>query len=187
MRQLITTTIALTIAILSTGCSMMAPKYSPSMDNVQALKSASNTPVKIGQFTSSNDPANANPIKLRGSALASPYENSYSAYLVDAIKQELILAKRNAPESNIEISGTLLKNDIDVSGFSTGYAMIDARFIVKRDGREVYNQIKSVKHEFPSSFAGAIAIPRGVQEYSIAVQKLLASLFSDTAFIAASK
>lgn len=183
MSKMTTAVALLTLTILSTGCSSMAPQYTPSIENTQSLKDAGNFTAKVGEFGSNNDPANANPIKVRGSSLASPYQNSYSNYLAEALKQELSLASKLASDANLEISGTLLKNDIDASGFNVGFVSVDARFIVKKNGKIRYEQVKSVKQEFPSSFAGAVAIPRAVQEYQHAVQKLLGLLYTDKAFI----
>jgi hypothetical protein len=97
------------------------------------------------------------------------------------------MANRLSNDAAIEVTGTLLKNDIDAAGFSTGYTTVSARFIVKKDGKESYNQVKTVKHEFSSSFMGSIAIPSAVQSYNVAVQKLLASLFADNSFNQATK
>lgn len=179
--------VALGVAALSTGCTLMAPNYTASLDNVNTLKSAGAYTAKVGEFSSSKDSGNANPISLRGSPMASPYQDSYASYVAEAIKQELSLAQKLASDANVEISGTVLKNDIDATGFTVGIAEIQARFIVKRRGEVRYDQVKSVRHEFPSSFVGAVAIPRAVQEYPNTVQKLLASLYADKAFVAALK
>jgi hypothetical protein len=165
----------------------MAPQYSASIDNVQKLKDAGNYTAKVGDFASSKDKGNVNPISLRGSTLSSPYESSYSKYLAEALKQELSLANKFAPNADVEVSGTLMKNDIDASGFSTGSGGIEARFVVKKSGQILYDQVKSVHQEWPSSFAGAVAIPRAIQEYSNLVQKLLTSLYADNAFLDALK
>lgn len=170
-----------------TGCAMVAPGYNPSMENVQSLKNNSTTAMKVTPFGSEKSPENNNPISIRGSSLASPYDQSYSSYLTAALKQELQLANRLSNDAGIEVTGILLKNDIDAAGFSTGYTTVSARFIVKKDGKEVFNQVKTVKYEFPSSFVGSVAIPAAVQSYNVAVQKLLASLFADQAFNLATK
>ncbi|MBC3930726.1 hypothetical protein [Undibacterium curvum] len=171
----------------ATGCAMVAPSYNTSMDNVQSLKNNSQTQLKVTPFTSEKSSDNHNTISIRGSSLASPYDQSYSAYLTTALKQELQMANRLSNDAAIEVTGTLLKNDIDAAGFSTGYTTVSARFIVKKDGKESYNQVKTVKHEFSSSFMGSIAIPSAVQSYNVAVQKLLASLFADNSFNQATK
>ncbi|QAU35985.1 hypothetical protein EKL02_05625 [Janthinobacterium sp. 17J80-10] len=177
----------LATAIFSTGCAMVAPQYTASLDNVQSLRDTGNFTAKVGAFTGSSDKAYANPISLRGSTLESPYSSSYASYLAEALRQELSMAKKLSADSSVEISGTVLKNDIDATGISLGWAEIEARFIMTRGGQVKYDQVKSVKHEFPSSFAGAVAIPKAVQEYPVAVQKLLSQLYADKAFIEALK
>lgn len=175
------------ISIMGSGCSIMSPQYSASMENVQTLKDAGDYTAKVGGFESRKDPANANPISLRGSTLSSPYESSYGAYLAEAIKQELALAGKLLPGADVEISGVLLKNDIDASGFSTASGNIEARFVVRKGGEVRYDQVKSIHHEWESSFAGAVAIPRAQQEYPRLVQRLLAALYADQAFLQALK
>jgi hypothetical protein len=187
MRRFISIFFALLVSVLATGCSMMAPQYTASLDNVQVLKDSGIPTTKVGQFNASTDKGYANPISIRGSQLSSPYENSYANYLSAAIKQELSLAKKLSPDTSVEILGTVLKNDIDASGFSIGFVEIEARFVVKQSDQVRYDQVKSIHHEFPSSFAGAVAIPRAVQEYPVAVQKLLGLLYTDKSFTDAIK
>lgn len=187
MHRFTTGLLALAVTVLSTGCAMVAPQYSASINNVQVLKDSGNYTAKVGEFTAGKDKAYANPISIRGSTLASPYGDSYANYVAEALKQELSLAKKLSPDADMEILGTVLKNDIDATGASIGWAEIEARFIMKRSGQVRYDQVKSVRHEFPSSFAGAVAIPKAVQEYPVAVQKLLNQLYTDKVFIEALK
>jgi hypothetical protein len=175
------------VAMLNAGCSMMAPQYTASIDNVQALKNAGQYTAKVDEFKSSKSKDNANPISIRGSSLSSPYQDSFAAYLAAALRQEVSLAEKISPNGNTEITGTILKNDIDASGFKTGTVTIQARFMVKHNAQPRYDKVLSVHHEFPSSFLGSVAIPRAVQEYPVAVQKLLSSLYADPAFIDALK
>lgn len=187
MNRLRTLLLLVFSVILSTGCSVMAPQYSASLDNVQTLKDSGNYAAKVGEFTSGKDKGNANPISLRGSSLSSPYQNSYSNYLAEAVKQELSLAHKFSSSADVEVSGMLVKNDLDASGISVGRGEIEARFVVKKDNQIRYDQVKAVSHEWPSSFVGAIAIPRAIQEYPSLVQKLLAALYADNAFLSALK
>ena len=182
-----TVSLALAIGVFSTGCAMVAPQYTASLDNVQILKDSGDYAAKVAEFQPGKDKAYSNPISIRGSSLVSPYNESYASYLTAAIKQELSLAKKFSPDANIEISGTVLKNDIDATGASMGWAHMEARFIVKRSGQLRYDQVKTVRHEFPSSFAGNVAIPKAIQEYPVAVQKLLNQLYTDKSFIEALK
>lgn len=157
------------------------------MDNVQLLKDAGNVYAKVGKFDSIPGSGNSNSISLRASHMTSPYEDSYAAYLTEAIKQELSLAGKLKPDTDFEISGALLKNDINISGFSIGTGDIQARFVLKKGELVRYDQIKTIHSEWDSSFAGAVAIPRGQQQYPNLVQKLLASLYADRDFLAALK
>ena len=177
----------LTIATLVSGCSMMAPRYTASLENVQKLKDAAIQPTKVGNIDSTPGKGNANPISLRGSSLASPYEGSYAKYLAEAVKQELSLAGKLAPDAKIEVSGSLQQNDINIPAIGSGNGDLAARFVVTRNGETRYDQVKSLHDSWDSSLVGAIAIPRAQGRYPIMVQKLLAELYSDPAFVQALK
>jgi len=174
-------------AMLLTGCSTMAPQYPSSLDNVAVLKKEAGAAAKVAAFDASPNKDNANPISLRGTSLNSPYQGSYANYLSEALKQELSLAGKYAPDSAIEISGTLLKNDLDASGFSTGHGQIEARVVVKNRGTVQYDKVKSAQYEWDSHFVGAIAIPNATAAYPNLVSKLLATLYADPDFISTLK
>ncbi|MBI5898094.1 MAG: hypothetical protein HZB40_02580 [Rhodocyclales bacterium] len=173
------------LVVLTGGCAIVAPNYSPSIDNVQLLKNGKIAQTKVGSFQSAADPANANPISLRGSSLQSPYANSYAAYLTEALRLELSLAGKLDANSTIEISGVLLRNDLDASGVSKGFGEISANFVVTRNGVRQFDKTKSARLEWESSFVGAIAIPNAQQSYPRMVKNLLSDLFSDPEFVKA--
>jgi hypothetical protein len=178
--------VVLSVAALASGCSMTAPKYTASLENVQKLKDGEIQPAKVGAFHSEPGKDNEKTISLRGSTLASPYDDSYAAYLAEALKQELSMAGKLAPDAQIEVSGALQKNDINIP-ISTGTGDITARFTVTRGGTVRYDQVKTIHETWDSSFLGAVAIPRAQEEYPVMVQKLLAELYADPAFIQALK
>lgn len=165
--------------MLSTGCAIKAPLYNAALDNVEQLKKVP-APVKLGSFTVQSGVDGT--IGLRGNPMASPVGGDYAAYLSDALEKELKLAGKLAPTSKLEISGQLLKNDIAAAGFSTNSGEIEARFVVKNDGVQRYDQVKRAEMSWESSFVGAIAIPRAQQQYPLIVQKLLAMLWGDVKF-----
>jgi hypothetical protein len=177
--------ILLAASLFAGGCSMTAPKYNASIENVQKIKDAAVQPVKVGAFESTPGSGNANPISIRSNPLSSPYDGSYAKYLAEALRQELSIAGKLAPDSTIEISGALQKNDIDVPALSSATGQIAARFVVTRAGQVRYDQVKAVTDTWESSFVGAVAIPRAVEHYSLLVQKLLGALFDDPAFVQA--
>lgn len=170
-------------ALLASGCASVAPTYTPAMDNITNMKNSGEFTVKVGDFASAKAPENVNPISIRGGSMISPYGESYARYLAEALKLELDMARKLSPSSETVISGELLKNNIDASGFSTGFGDIAARFVVTKSGQTRYDQVKSAHHEWESSFAGAVAIPKASQSYAELVQKLIAELFRDQTFI----
>ncbi|HUL41102.1 MAG TPA: hypothetical protein VLV32_04245 [Burkholderiales bacterium] len=187
MHRVAVMSLAVLFVVAGSGCSLMAPKYTASMENVQELKDAGDYTAKVGQFHSQPGPGNANPISLRGNSLLSPYADSYANYVAEAIKQELTLAGKLSPDAVVEVSGVLLKNDLDAATFGMGQGDIEARFVVKKSGQVRYDKVVSAHYEWESSFAGAIAIPRAQQAYPELVQKLLATLYADRSFVQALK
>ncbi len=119
--------------------------------------------------------------------MASPVGSDYAAYLAEALRQELVMAGKLDAQSKLEISGMLLKNDIDATGFSTAQGEIEARFVVRNDGQIRYDRVQLAKLAWESSFAGAVAIPKAQQQYPLMVQALLAQLLADSEFRTAIK
>ena len=175
---------ALGVAAMS-GCAVKAPSYAPSITNVSTLKTSGTTPVALGTFSVRSGTAGGSSISLRGHNMRSPVGADYAAYVAEALRADLEMAKRLDPKSTIEITGLLLKNEVDANGMSKGDGEIQAQFIVRRDGQVRFDKVKSGKAEWESSFAGAVAIPRAAQNYPFLVQSLLSSLYADADFVAA--
>jgi len=175
---------AVVISLFTTACSMQAPPYQASIENVQTIKSAKIEQVKVGSIESNK---RLNSISLRGSSMYSPVEKSYGAYISKALEDELKLAKLWSPVSSTVITGTILKNDIDISGFSEGTGESSVKFVVTKDNQVIFEKVISTEHTFDSSFMGAIAIPNGQSNYVNLVQKLIKKLFEDKNFISALK
>lgn len=181
-------TLAIMAMVLSTSaCTIMAPQYTPSPQNLQFLRDGGAYSAWVGEFGAEPGQQNENPITIRGNAILSPYNGSYAGYLAEALRQELALAKKWSQSADTNITGTVLVNTVNAPASGSGTVDISARFAVMRGSQKRYEQVKSVHHEFPSEFVGAIAILRAIQEYQVAVTKLLGSLYGDQAFIAALK
>jgi len=175
----------LAATVLVCGCAQTASQYAPSIENVQRLRDSGAGRTQIGRFEAESREAKVNAITLRGSPLVSPYGEKYTSYLEEALRTEFRAAQLLDDKATLEIGGVLLKNDVNVAGFTEGYAEMEARVVVKRDGQARYDRVKYTKIVFESSFAGAIAIPRGVQAYPELVAKFLSDLYADKEFIAA--
>ena len=171
---------------LVSGCALQAPRYQPSIDNVEILKKSAGT-VALGAFTVQSGATGASSVTLRASPMSSPVGSDYAAYLADALQQDLTLAGKLDSKSKIVISGLLLKNDISAGGFVTNSGEIEARFTVTNNGQQRYSQVKRAELSWDSSILGAVAIPKAQQQYPQIVQRLLAMLLSDADFLAALK
>ena len=169
--------------LILSGCASVAPTYQPSMANVGTLKDQRPAKVKVGAFTADGPEKNkVNNLTIRGGGFTSPYNESYVEYLREALRQELSMAGLLADNTDVELSGVLFKNEFDASGLSLGYGIMEAQLTVKKDGAVRYDKKKSVRHEWESSFAGMIAIPKARENYAVVVQKLLASFYNDPEF-----
>ena len=179
--------IMVAILILS-GCASVAPTYQPSISNVSTLKDQRPVKVKLGNFDAGGpEKDTVNRLTIRAGGFISPYNESYVEYLRDAIRQELSMAGLLSDNSDVELSGVLLKNEFDASGVNIGYAIMEAQLTIKKNGAVRYDKRKSVRHEWESSFAGMIAIPKARENYTVVVQKLLTSFYIDPEFQGALK
>ena len=157
------------LVVLASGCAMQAPHYQPSIDNVEVLKKSQARPMVLGSFSVQAGATGGSAIGIRGSSMASPVGADYAAYLAEALRQELALAGKLDPKSEIEVSGVLIKNDIAAGGFSTNSGEIEARFLVRSGGQLRYEAVKRAELSWDSSFVGAIAIPKAQQQLTGAV------------------
>lgn len=168
--------VAAYIALLY-GCTSMTPQYQPDFEMVNTLKDIPLAPMQVGEFTSASPELDK--VSIRGSSLDSPFGGSYSAYLRNAVAEELKQASLWDSNSKIIIKGELLENELDASGLSIGEANLSARFRVDKNGKQVYDKVHTVHHEWDSSFFGNIAIPNAINNYPIAVQKLVNEFLLD--------
>lgn len=171
--------------IFISACSLNAPKYQPSADNNNLLQDLTSKKIAVGKFNERS--AEVNNLSLRGGNLISPYNNSYSVYLSKALEEELMLAGLLDKNAGIQISGTLVDNQLDISGFSIGTASITVKFVVKRNNKIVFDKKLTTNHQWESSFMGGIAIPAGQNNYPVVIQKLFNTLFKDKSFMTAVK
>lgn len=177
----------LAVTIFASGCaSFKAPAYAPDYESVDRLKTASLQKMSVGEVQPRDPGAAVNKITLRGSTL-SPESGTFAHYLEDAIRSDLKEMGVYDSESKTRIDATILKNDIDVSGLSVGYGVMDVKLTVSKRGALVFDKVYSANTQFESSFAGAVAIPRGQSEYPNLVRTLLRNVYTDPAFIDAVK
>jgi hypothetical protein len=167
--------------IIASGCTLTAVQYQTDFNVVNSLKDNEIQNLSVGDFESVDK--SVENLSIRGSSMVTSFDGSYAGYLKNALIEQLQQSFLFHEEANIVISGTLLANDIDASGFSIGTADIVAKFIVTKENHEIYNKDHSIQHQWDSSFVGSIAIPNAQNNYPIAVQKLIAVFLTDPEFI----
>jgi hypothetical protein len=178
---------SLLFVLLLSGCALTAPNYSASVENAQILRDSGVGKARVGKFQADPKTGNNESISLRGSSMTSPVGGKFTDYLEDAIRSELSAARIFDDKSDVEISGVIAQNDVSVGSISEGTGIFEARVVVKRDSQVRFDKTKSVTIKFESSFAGAVAIPKGVESYPTLVQKFLSQLYADKDFIGALK
>lgn len=167
----------LVIILIVSGCSSIAPNYQSDFKTVNGLKNNNLHSMKSGEFTEKDK--TVNDITIRGGEMSSPYDKSFGKYLKKALEEELKQASLWDKSSNFEVSGILLKNELDGSGMNIGTADISAKFVVKKNRKVIYSKTHTIHHEWESAFAGMTAIPRAQNNYVTAIQKLLKAFFLD--------
>ena len=95
--------------------------------------------------------------------------------MADALRRELTQAGRYDPAAGTEITGTLLKNQLDSSAPTVADGAMEARFVVTQAGQIRFDKTKSVTYQWPVP-ADAQAAVRTQQGYVAMTQALLASL-----------
>jgi hypothetical protein len=174
---------AMLACLLASGCATKAPGYQTSVDNVHTL--AGLGPVRAAVGTVKLDEKNAeslNRLSARAMSIEPPYAGGYAEYLAEALRADLGAAGKLDPKAPKSINAVMTANNLDASGISTGSAEVAARFTVTERGRVLYDRQLEAKHEWESSFMGAIAVMNALHNYNVTVQKLVGQLFADPAF-----
>ncbi|CAN7442224.1 hypothetical protein [Polaromonas sp. LjRoot131] len=178
--------VGIAVSAILAGCAGPAPNYAPSIDNVETLKKIQGAPaVKTGVISVAPGLQGGASLQIRANTMTSPVGRNYGDYIAEALRQELELAKLYNPQSGVEISGTLLKNNIDAGGFSSSAGQIEARFVVTANGQVRFDKVKRIEKKWESSFAGAVAIPLAANNYPVMVQSLITALVTDPDFVKA--
>lgn len=178
------TAFAIAALLMLGGCSVMAPTYIATPDNVRLLQNAGTGKVHVDSVTATDRTVNS--LTIRASSYKSPYDDSFTGYLQNALKTELANARRIDQGSNVSIRSELQENTLS-GAVGTGTAHIKARFVVMRPEGAAFDKVVSADHKWDSPFIGALGIPAAQSNYVVTVQKLLHNLFADTDFQASVK
>jgi hypothetical protein len=182
MKRIILLGLLLPIIGLISGCSLEPPVYTTDYETINRLKNISMDKVAIGDVQPKDPTASVNKISLRAATLA-PKSGSFATYLEDALRNDLRGLGIYDASSTTQINVIILKNDIDISGFNIGNGLMEIKLTVNKNGLLKLDKKYSAKTEFESSFAGAVAITNGQNEYPKLVKTLLKNIYTDSDFI----
>ncbi|MES2530833.1 MAG: hypothetical protein V4636_07340 [Pseudomonadota bacterium] len=176
---------ACSAVLLATGCAQFAaPPYAADYTALDALKRTAPDKVNVAEVQPTDPAHPVNNLSLRGARLRSA-TGTFAQYLESALRSDLKEIAVYDPAARTRINATIQRNEIDVAGVSTGEGFMDVELIVTRDGIERLRKVYQARTSFESSFAGAVAVPKGQSEYPNLVRTLLKQVYTDPAFIAA--
>lgn len=168
--------------LLFVSCSIVAPKYNVSYENISHLRNGNYSKIRVGIVSKEDSVVDeVDKLQIRAAAYLSPY-GTFSLYLKEALEQELQEAKILDINAEIVLNAFIIKNDISTP-MDKGSAVLDVRYQLLRGEVVVYDQIKSSSHVWNSAFNGNEAIGNASQNYPKIYQKNLNSLFTDIAFL----
>lgn len=157
---------SLVIALLVSGCSTYATsRYSPSTDNIMALKKMRPATVNVGKFTASEPDKSSTHCRLVG-PIATPDDEPFSEYIKKAFTDELKLAELYSPESSILITGNL--DEVDSSS-QLGMWNLKLTLISSTGARSTTHD----QFSFSTGYFGEAACNQTAQAFVPAVQDLL--------------
>lgn len=183
MRFFLISILSLTLVACGT---VPAPKYQPSKENIEKIKTLEKS-VDIGKFELKQSNVAKDVISIRAINMNSPYGTSFSDYLENALRLDFSLAEKLSEKSDLTMSGAILKNDLDGSGINVGTGIAEVEVKINKGGNSLMRKIYTQEHQWESSFMGAEAIPKAMQQYPILIEKLIYKIVSDPDFNKATK
>ena len=175
------------LSALASGCATTLAPHQPSVDTVTMLRSSGIQKLAVGDFKlAPGAKADIDKSVSSRASSASPAEGTFSAYLKAALVSDLKASGLYDAAAPLAVQGQLVDAQLD-TGMSTGKAIVSAHFEVTHSGQTVFDKTLKDEHTWDSSFVGAIAIPRAINEYQAGYANLLGQLYKDPDFLKACK
>lgn len=169
------------------GCSSFTTAtYSPDYVAVDSLKGGKLNKLSVADVQPSSPAAPVNSITLRGGSLI-VQNGTFSTYIQNAFISDLKEAGLFDENASIRIELNVTKNDIDISSITTGSGLIEVEMRIRDRNQVLLEKTYTVTTTFESAYMGAVAIPRGQNEYPNLVRALFRKIYSDSEFIKAIK
>jgi hypothetical protein len=163
-----------------TGCTVKSPVYKIDNNLANSLNDYNLNSSAVSKDEGEVLNKSMNELSLRAATMISSYGNSYSDYVFNSLRQQLSQNNLYNPNSDIMIKTKLLKNNVDIWGFSVGNYDLIVNFKIFKNNIVLYDKNIESNHSFPSHFIGNIAIENAINNYPLAVQKVIAKFLIDS-------
>ncbi|RXJ96668.1 hypothetical protein CRU94_00710 [Arcobacter sp. AHV-9/2010] len=178
--------ILISIVFLISGCSIKTAGYNPDAKTANLLNEYELNKVSIISKKNENLGDLNYKLPFRGLGGFLPAEGgNFTNFIVLSLKQQLQQNNLIDENSNYVIILELLENHSSMWDFSTNYYKITANFNVTKNEKSIYNRDITIVHTFPSSFVGQIAGEYAINNYPIAIRKLITEFLLDKDFLIA--
>ncbi|MBZ9559975.1 MULTISPECIES: hypothetical protein [unclassified Modicisalibacter] len=163
------------MALVVSGCSTYsANRYSPSTDNVVALRSMNDTPINVGNFTAAT-PGQSEIMCRAVGPIKTPDGKPFAEFIKKAFVDELRMAEVYSDEAPVTLKGHL--DDINFSSASGTWSL--ALTVNSSNGKSM-----SVMetYDYSTSFYGETACNQTAQALMPAVQNLVGKVVRSPEF-----
>jgi hypothetical protein len=156
----------------------------PAFEVVQSVSASEMPASSVGTF--SRGPAlqdkDDRSLGVRAETTIPPQGHTFSEYLGELLKANLIAAGKLDPSSKTVISGLLERNELHAGSLDFNDAHITATFTVTRADKVIFHKTFDASSRWESAFLGAEAIPNAINQYTSLYKDLLRQLFLDQDF-----
>eukprot|EP01156_Anaeramoeba_ignava_P011488 Anaeramoba_ignava/a483548_23.p1 GENE.a483548_23~~a483548_23.p1 ORF type:complete len:186 (-),score=9.13 a483548_23:1022-1579(-) len=166
----------LAASVILTGCGIKTNEYNVSADNVMQLKKMENTKIAVDSFDSAN-PGESSKLCRLAETISTPQGEPFEKYIENALKSELKMADMYDENSNLKISGKVLKVDASTM-LGNAYWAIELT-VKSNNGKTI--QVNT-KREYPSAYLAMTACNNMATSFSPTVRNLVSDIINHKEF-----
>jgi len=173
MKRIIMLSLLGGVLILAGCANFHSDSYIFSSENVARLQELDVEGVSVGEFTS-DEPANTIACRAAGEVIT-PEGITFAEYIGEALKNELAVAGKYDPNSDLKISGHLRNIDLDSMN---GEWVLDVIFQNQDNAEFTFKET----YKFPAQFEAVNACEMAAKSLYPSVRKLLQELIHHNEF-----
>ncbi len=165
-----------TSAILFTGCGIKSSEYSASAQNVQTLKKYEDTKIGLHKFSAKNPGQHSTMCRL-AETITTPNDESYETYIMNALKEELMMAGIYDENAKIKLTG-YIEEVVGSSMLGDAYWQFKVK-VSSLNGNEF---VVNTKKEYSSSYLATTACNNMGSTFAPSVKELISDIVSHPNF-----